>query len=154
MEIYQSSSESSMSPKGLIFKTLQRCRSLRSRAGQDKALPVGWVSIRVGSEKEKFFIRTQWMNHRLFRRLLDEAEEEYGYTTKGSLELPCSVEVFNLVLWEMDQEEADSANAAASPVMCGFAASALSGTRRGYRLLNRPGSSPATGSRLLCWHVL
>ncbi|KAH0466464.1 hypothetical protein IEQ34_003702 [Dendrobium chrysotoxum] len=142
-----------MSPKGLISKTLQRCRSLRRRPSQDKALPVGWVSIRVGSEKEKFLIRTQWMNHRLFRRLLDEAEEEYGYTTKGSLELPCSVEVFNLVLWEMNQEEADSATTA-SPVLCGFAASPLSGTRRGYRLLSRPGSSPATGSRLLCWHVM
>ncbi|KAH0467259.1 hypothetical protein IEQ34_004497 [Dendrobium chrysotoxum] len=136
MEICRSSSEvGTCRPKGLMSKTLQRCRSLRRRSGRDKATPVGWVSVRVGSEKEKFLIRPEWMNHRLFRRLLDEAEEEYGYMTKGSLELPCSVEVFNLVLWEMDQDEADSA-AATSPALCGFAASPLRGTRSGYRLLS------------------
>ncbi|KAL0924029.1 hypothetical protein M5K25_004831 [Dendrobium thyrsiflorum] len=136
MEICQTSSEvGTCRPKGLMSKMLQRCRSLRRRSGRDKATPVSWVSVRVGSEKEKFLIQPEWMNHRLFRLLLDEAEEEYGYMTKGSLELPCSVEVFNLVLWEMDQEEADSA-AATSPALCGFAASPLRGMRSRYRLLS------------------
>ncbi|KAI0522630.1 hypothetical protein KFK09_005015 [Dendrobium nobile] len=136
MEICRSSGETgTCRSKGLLSKALQRCGSLRSCSGRAKAKPVGWVSVRVGLEKEKFQIRTESMNHHLFRRLLDEAKEEFGYATKGSLVLPCSVEAFNLVLWEMDQEEADSA-AAASPALCGFAASPLRGTRKGYRLLS------------------
>lgn len=75
------------------------------------------------------------MNHRLFQGLLDEAEKEYGFATKGSLALPCDVDAFNLVLWEMDQDDADIA-AAAPPAFCGFAASPLRGTRRGYRPLS------------------
>ncbi|XP_020577277.1 auxin-responsive protein SAUR40-like [Phalaenopsis equestris] len=132
MELYQSST----GPKSLISKTLQRCLSLTTRPGRYAASPAGWVSVRVGREKDKFLIRAERMNHSLFRGLLDEAEEEYGYAAKGSLELPCSIEVFHLVLWEMDQEEADCA-AAATAVMCGFGALPLRGARRGYRLLGQ-----------------
>ncbi|XP_020577276.1 auxin-responsive protein SAUR71-like [Phalaenopsis equestris] len=135
MGLYQSSTR----PRSLISKTLQRCLSLKSQSGRYAVSPAGWVSVQVGREKEKFLIRAEWMNHSLFRGLLDEAEKEYGYAgyaAKGSLELPCSIEVFHLVLWEMDQEEADCA-AAATAVMCGFGALPLRGARRGYRLLGQ-----------------
>ncbi|KAH0467304.1 hypothetical protein IEQ34_004542 [Dendrobium chrysotoxum] len=123
MEICPSSSETgTCRPKGLMSKSLRRCCSLGRQSGGGQTSPVGWVSVRVGMEKEKFLIRAEWMNHRLFRRLLDEAEEEYGYGTKGSLELPCSAEVFNLVLWEVERDKADSV-AAASRTLCGFTAS-------------------------------
>ncbi|PKU59526.1 auxin-induced protein X10A [Dendrobium catenatum] len=124
MEICRSSSETgSFRRKGLMSKTLRRCRSLgRQSGGGQTSPPVGWVSVRVGMEKEKFLIRAEWMNHRLFRQLLDQAEEEYGYGTKGLLELPCSVEAFNLVLWEVERDKTDSA-AAASRTLCGFTAS-------------------------------
>ncbi|KAG0465512.1 hypothetical protein HPP92_019676 [Vanilla planifolia] len=109
-------------PKGLVSKTLLRWR----RGRQEAISPVGWVAVRVGPGKERFLVRTEWMNHRLFRDLLDEAEREYGYATIGPLELPCSVELFRWVLWEVDQDEADAvAVTSASPVLCGFGSSPM-----------------------------
>ncbi|KAK8914012.1 hypothetical protein KSP39_PZI023428 [Platanthera zijinensis] len=133
-------SDKTISPKGLISKTLQRCRSLNWISGRrDANSPVGWISVRVGPEKEKFLVRAEWMNHHLFRRLLDEAETEYGYAADGPLEFPCSVRLFHMVLWEMEQDAADAA-LAAFPAVCGCVSPGTPGSRRGrstgYRLLS------------------
>uniref|UniRef100_A0A6V7QZ41 Uncharacterized protein n=1 Tax=Ananas comosus var. bracteatus TaxID=296719 RepID=A0A6V7QZ41_ANACO len=37
-------------------------------------------------------------------RLLEEAETEYGYAVEGPLELPCDIEAFHAVLWEIEQD--------------------------------------------------
>ncbi|PKA56920.1 Indole-3-acetic acid-induced protein ARG7 [Apostasia shenzhenica] len=134
-------------PKGLMTKALQGCRSLtRLMRGGETAAPAGWVGVRVGPAKERFLVRAVWMNHCLFRRLLDEAETEYGYATQGALELPCSVELFRWVLWEVEQEESDGGcggGGGMSPLLCGLAASpkTVMGVGRGlggYRLLCPP----------------
>ncbi|CAL9209220.1 unnamed protein product [Musa hybrid cultivar] len=96
--------------KGLILKTLERCRSMagQRRGGRQEAPPEGCFAVYVGPDRERFVIRTECVNHPRFRVLLEEAEMEFGYSNSGPLELPCHVEVFHEVLWEMEQEAVES----------------------------------------------
>ncbi|CAI9093136.1 OLC1v1028557C1 [Oldenlandia corymbosa var. corymbosa] len=99
--------------KGLIFRAWNRyCKSLGGGMKRSKSWPSGnrvapegsfWVY--VGEEKQKFCIKTQCLNHPLFKILLEEAESEYGFTIDGPLELPCEVGLFIKVLMEMDCDD-------------------------------------------------
>uniref|UniRef100_A0A1D1XGG2 Indole-3-acetic acid-induced protein ARG7 n=1 Tax=Anthurium amnicola TaxID=1678845 RepID=A0A1D1XGG2_9ARAE len=93
--------------KGLILKTLERCRSMSQgrRKLTLRLAPVGCLCVRVGPGKERFLIKMECVNHPLFRVLLEEAETEYGYAHEGPLELPCEVDLFQRLLWEIEQEE-------------------------------------------------
>ncbi|KAH6809863.1 SAUR-like auxin-responsive protein family [Perilla frutescens var. frutescens] len=62
----------------------------------------GSFPIFVGPEKERFMIKTEQVNHPLFKILLEEAESEYGYGNKGPLMLPCQVDHFLEVLIQID----------------------------------------------------
>ncbi|WOK94471.1 auxin-responsive protein SAUR71-like [Canna indica] len=93
-------------PKGLILKTLERCRSLGSHRKRQMA-PEGCFSVYVGAARERFMVRTECLNHPLFRMLLDEAEMEFGFPAAGPLELPCDVELFQNVLLQVEQDAAE-----------------------------------------------
>ncbi|XP_062221132.1 auxin-responsive protein SAUR50-like [Phragmites australis] len=98
--------------KNILAKTLQRCRTslghnLRRPPAPEKAawgVPAGYFTVLVGPEKERFAVRARCANHSLFRALLDEAETEYGFAgCDGPLELPCAVDDFMEVMWEIEQ---------------------------------------------------
>ncbi|XP_022877005.1 auxin-responsive protein SAUR50-like [Olea europaea var. sylvestris] len=59
-----------------------------------RVAPQGCFFIYVGAQKQRFVIKTEYINHPLFKILLEEAESEYGYKTEGPLKLPCEVEIF------------------------------------------------------------
>lgn len=113
--------------KNILAKTIDKCRSLghrrrlappsgggagcppSPRAGADRTdraswgVPAGCFAVLVGPEKERFAVRARCANHPLFRALLDEAETEYGFACcDGPLELPCAVDDFMEVMWEME----------------------------------------------------
>ncbi|XP_078434997.1 auxin-responsive protein SAUR50-like [Wolffia australiana] len=108
--------------KGIIFKTLDRCRSIgrgkknsfdesllpyvlkKVAAEKTRVVPEGYLTVCVGSEKEKFLIKMDYVNHSRFKTLLDEAEMEYGYTNDGPLVLPCDINFFQGLLWEIEQD--------------------------------------------------
>jgi len=77
------------------------CNSINKR----RVTPEGCFSVYVGPEKQRFVIKTAYVNHPLFKMLLEEAESEYGYNCEGPLVLPCEVSLFVKVLVEMDSEE-------------------------------------------------
>ncbi|WVZ67594.1 hypothetical protein U9M48_016648 [Paspalum notatum var. saurae] len=142
--------------KSLILRTLQRCKSGLSSSGS-RASPPGCFSVYVGPERDRFVVRAECANHPLFRRLLDDAEREYGYAAQGPLALPgCDVDAFLDVLWQMERDGGDgdgddagaqqqvSAAAAASPI-CGLQSGSKS-RAAGYRMLS-PRSSPVVGRR-------
>ncbi|WOL15893.1 hypothetical protein Cni_G24674 [Canna indica] len=104
-------------PKGLILKTLERCRSIAGPRKQQMP-PEGCFSVFVGPQRERFVIRTECVNHPLFRMLLEEAEMEFGYANSGPLELPCHVEVFREVMREMEEEEEEVE--AVETTLCNF----------------------------------
>jgi len=133
--------------KNILSKTLQRCRTSLAqrrrppppaapkRAASSPSLGVpppppppvpaaGYFTVLVGPEKERFGVRARCANHPLFRALLDAAEAEYGFAgCDGPLELPCAVDDFMEVMWEMELGDPS-----ASPGCGRFAA----GSTRGY----------------------
>lgn len=64
--------------------------------------PTGCFSVYVGPDRERFVIKTEYVNHPLFKMLLEDAESEYGFNCDGPLQLPCDVDLFYKVLAEMD----------------------------------------------------
>ncbi|KAK9751192.1 hypothetical protein RND81_02G249000 [Saponaria officinalis] len=68
------------------------------------ATPKGCLSVYVGPERERFVLKVESTNHPLFKMLLEEAEMEYGYNSNGPLVLPCDVDVFVKVLYDMDAD--------------------------------------------------
>ncbi|XP_051220758.1 auxin-responsive protein SAUR40-like [Lolium perenne] len=134
--------------KSLASRTLERCRSgLTSAAGKPSTV-AGCFSVYVGPERERFVVRADRANHPLFRRLLDDAEREYGYAAQGPLALPCAVDAFLDVLWHMnhDSDDGDSVVAPTSPI-CGLQRGGGGGNKgraAGHRVLSTAKSSPAS----------
>lgn len=75
-------------------------------------IPKGCFSVYVGSERQRFIVKTKFVTHPLFKMLLDEAEEEFGFQNDGPIRLPCNVDLFYKVLAEMNNfdEEVNKIN--------------------------------------------
>ncbi|CAA2961900.1 auxin-responsive SAUR32-like [Olea europaea subsp. europaea] len=74
----------------------------------------GCLAVRVGLENEDggfqiFIIPISYLYDPLFKQLLDEAREVYGYSAAGPLKLPSSVDQFLHLRRQI--EEANSHNA-------------------------------------------
>ncbi|XP_022146118.1 auxin-responsive protein SAUR24-like [Momordica charantia] len=56
----------------------------------------GYCAVYVGeSQKKRFVIPVAYLNEPIFRDLLSQAEEEYGYNhPMGGLTIPCSDDTF------------------------------------------------------------
>jgi len=76
---------------------LRRCRSWPGSDWKDIA-PEGYFAVYVGPYRARFVIKTESINHPLFRKLLEEAEKEYGFHFAGPLTLPCEVSVFRRIM--------------------------------------------------------
>lgn len=94
-------------------KTLKSFHSHRSNNVKNnskqgiKDVPKGYLAIKVGSreeEKQRFVVPVFYFNHPLFMQLLKEAEEEYGFEQKGTITIPCHVEMFQYVQDKIDRE--------------------------------------------------
>lgn len=57
-------------------------------------VPAGHVAISVGSGHTRFIMRATYLNHPVFRKLLAQAEEEYGFNNQGPLAVPCDESAF------------------------------------------------------------
>ncbi|XP_062194570.1 indole-3-acetic acid-induced protein ARG7-like [Phragmites australis] len=99
----------------LIMKTLDRCRS-----SWKKPPPEGCFTVCVGAGRQRFVVRTECVNHPLFRALLEEAEEAFGYAAAGPLVLPCDADAFVRVLEQIEEEEAAAGEAVAAVARCGL----------------------------------
>ncbi|TKY73681.1 Auxin-responsive protein SAUR32 [Spatholobus suberectus] len=105
--------------QNMILKAWERCRFLRPHLklkATSKSLsendhekgqiaPHGCFSVHVGPGRQRFVVKTKYVNHPLFMMLLEEAEQEYGFESDGPIWLPCNVDLFYKVLAEMDGEE-------------------------------------------------
>ncbi|GJM92018.1 hypothetical protein PR202_ga08443 [Eleusine coracana subsp. coracana] len=149
--VARTSSNKQAGRKSLISRTLDRCRS-SGRGGASSSPVAGCFSVYVGPDRERFVVRAECANHPLFRRLLDDAEREYGYAAQGPLALPgCHVDAFLDVLWQMEHDGIDDdveiSATAASPI-CGLRSGSFKGRAAGYRrVLSPTRSSPVLGRR-------
>ncbi|KAK4771549.1 hypothetical protein SAY87_032081 [Trapa incisa] len=78
-----------------------KARSRISSAATSQApsdVPAGHVAVRVGAGCRRFVVRTTYLNHPVFVKLLSQAEEEYGFTNQGPLTIPCDESLFEEVI--------------------------------------------------------
>lgn len=67
----------------------------------------GFVVVRVGVEDEesqRFTIPISYLSHSFFKTLLEKAHDAYGYDDVGPLKLPCTVDDFHHLRWQIEKE--------------------------------------------------
>ncbi|CAL9072623.1 unnamed protein product [Musa textilis] len=73
--------------------------SRRSGWAAPSDVPLGHVAVCVGSSSRRFVVRVTHLNHPVFRQLLRQAEEVYGFPSRsGPVALPCDESLFEDVL--------------------------------------------------------
>ncbi|KAK9286283.1 hypothetical protein L1049_015927 [Liquidambar formosana] len=97
-----------------IVRIRQMLRRWRKKAASTKTItatripsdvPSGHVAIYVGSGCRRFVVRATYLNHPIFKKLLVQAEEEYGFANQGPLAIPCDESVFEEVLRFVSKSE-------------------------------------------------
>ncbi|PHT59036.1 hypothetical protein CQW23_01399 [Capsicum baccatum] len=87
-----------------IVRITQMLRQWKKRATSSSSrriasdVPPGHVAISVGSSCRRFVVRAKYLNHPIFRKLLIQAEEEYGFSNHGTLAIPCDEFLFEEIL--------------------------------------------------------
>ena len=61
-------------------------------------VPAGHVAVCVGASCKRFVVRATYLNHPIFKNLLVEAEEAYGFKNSGPLTIPCDEAVFEEII--------------------------------------------------------
>ncbi|KAL5713464.1 hypothetical protein ACHQM5_015535 [Ranunculus cassubicifolius] len=73
-------------------------RTLRRSLSNTETLvvPKGHIAVYVGEcQKKRFVVPLAYLNHSLFQDLLNQAEEEYGFShPMGGLTIPCDEDTF------------------------------------------------------------
>lgn len=98
-----------------ILRGWKRCRSLgdvekyelEKKQQKSQIAPEGCFSVYVGPKKQRFVVRTELVNHPLFKMLLEDAEMEYGFCSEGPILLPCEVDFFYKVLADIETITSD-----------------------------------------------
>ncbi|XP_022772137.1 auxin-induced protein 6B-like [Durio zibethinus] len=96
-----------------IVRLMQMLRRWRNKASSMSASPIpsdvpsGHVAVCVGTSCRRFVVRTTYLNHPVFRKLLIQTEEEYGFTNQGPLAIPCDESVFEEVIRFISQSESN-----------------------------------------------
>jgi SAUR family protein len=78
-------------------------------SGSPPPPPKGHLAVSVGPEMQRFVIPTEYLKHRAFAALLQEAEEEFGFQQEGLLRIPCEVPVFVTILKSVEKNKKDAA---------------------------------------------
>ncbi|EOA18976.1 hypothetical protein CARUB_v10007614mg [Capsella rubella] len=76
-------------------------------------VPPGHVAVTVGENRRRYVVRAKHLNHPIFRRLLAEAEEEYGFSNVGPLAIPCDESLFEDIIEIVSRSESSGGRAGA-----------------------------------------
>ncbi|KAL2468370.1 SAUR-like auxin-responsive protein family [Forsythia ovata] len=85
--------------------------AMSSRRRIPSDVPAGHVAVTVGSSCKRFVVRATYLNHPLFKKLLVQAEEEYGFTNTGPLAIPCDESLFEEILRYLARTESNKNSA-------------------------------------------
>ncbi|XP_050233075.1 protein SMALL AUXIN UP-REGULATED RNA 12-like [Mercurialis annua] len=79
--------------------------------GAPSDVPAGHVAVCVGESCKRFIVRATYLNHPIFKNLLVQAEEEYGFKNSGPLTIPCDESVFEEILHVVSSSSSRSSSA-------------------------------------------
>ncbi|KAL8030693.1 hypothetical protein ABFX02_14G302100 [Erythranthe guttata] len=97
-----------------IVRLRQMLRRWRKKASMGARrlpsdVPAGHVAVTVGSSCKRFVVRATHLNHPEFKKLLVQAEEEYGFNNNGPLAIPCDEYLFEEIIRYLTRMESSSA---------------------------------------------
>ncbi|KAF9599597.1 hypothetical protein IFM89_001093 [Coptis chinensis] len=76
-------------------------------------VPSGHVAVNVGTSSKRFVVRTTYLNHPLFQKLLVQSEEIYGFShQQGPLCIPCDELLFEDILRFLSRSESKNSSSA------------------------------------------
>ncbi|KZV21433.1 auxin-induced protein 15A [Dorcoceras hygrometricum] len=58
----------------------------------------GTFAVYVGEDRQRFMVPTSYLNHPLFKMMLEKAYNEFGFNQRNGLVVPCSVAAFREVM--------------------------------------------------------
>jgi len=90
------------SDSGSYGKLSEKCQKNKMDI-KNKKTPHGCLCVYVGHERQRFVIKIKILNHPLFKTLLEDVENEYGYKNDGPLWLPCDVDLFCETLVDIER---------------------------------------------------
>ncbi|KAI4297705.1 hypothetical protein L6164_037582 [Bauhinia variegata] len=85
----------------MLLQWRKKARITAALAPSD--VPAGHVAVCVGPSSRRFIVRATYLNHPIFKKLLVQAEEEYGFCNQGPLTIPCDESVFEELLRVMSR---------------------------------------------------
>ncbi|MBA0701703.1 hypothetical protein Goari_022698 [Gossypium aridum] len=71
-------------------------------------VPAGHVAVRVGTCLKRYIVRATYLNHPIFKSLLVQTEEEYGFNNVGPLTIPCDESLFEEILRVVSRSDSSS----------------------------------------------
>ncbi|XWS67802.1 hypothetical protein CRYUN_Cryun04dG0036800 [Craigia yunnanensis] len=71
-------------------------------------VPTGHVAICVGTSLRRYIVRATYLNHPIFKKLLVQTEEEYGFNNVGPLTIPCDELFFEKILQVVSRSDSSS----------------------------------------------
>ncbi|XVE48940.1 hypothetical protein DITRI_Ditri01bG0042400 [Diplodiscus trichospermus] len=71
-------------------------------------VPAGHVAVCVGTSLRRYVVRATYLNHPIFKKLLVETEEEYGFNNVGPLTIPCDESFFEEILRVVSRSDSSS----------------------------------------------
>ncbi|KAE8730374.1 putative C globular stage [Hibiscus syriacus] len=96
-------------------KARMTANSNLNRKGQEPFdVPAGHVVVCVGTGLRRYLVRATYLNHPIFKKLLVQAEEEYGFNNVGPLTIPCSESFFEEILRLVSRSDSSSSNSGRS----------------------------------------
>lgn len=89
------------------LETADECCSARCYNSPDD-VPEGSLAVYVGHDRRRFVIPIPYLTNSVFQALLAKSAEEFGFRCDGGLRIACTPDVFENLLWWLQQEGAAS----------------------------------------------
>ncbi|KAF5767342.1 putative small auxin-up RNA [Helianthus annuus] len=84
-----------LSQTTVLKNIVKRCSSLSKKQHQHcEDVPKGHFVVYVGINRSRYIIPISFLSHPEFRRLLQLAEDEFGFDHDMGLTIPCEEQVF------------------------------------------------------------
>ena len=85
------------------LETAHECCSATCSSSPDD-VPEGSLAVYVGHERKRFVIPIPYLTNSVFQALLEKSAEEFGFRYEGGLRIACTPNVFENLLWWLQQE--------------------------------------------------